>query len=144
MLEKRKNLVLERMYELGYITEAQKNDSQKEVITFLDDKSNSGKALHFVMYIREYLEEQYGSDVVENGGLKVISTIDYNVQKQLEDIVKEGALANEKKYKASNAAAVAIDPRTGQILAMVGSRDFFDTAIPGQYNIALADRHPLS
>ncbi len=143
-LEKRKNLVLERMYELGYITEAQKNEAQNEKITFLEDTSNSGKALHFVMYIREYLEEQYGSDVVENGGLKVITTIDYNLQKQLEDIVKEGALSNEKKYKASNAAAVAIDPKTGQILAMVGSRDFFDTEIPGQYNIALADRQPGS
>lgn len=144
MLDRRKNLVLQRMYELGYITEAQKNDAQAEVVEFIDDKSSSGKALHFVMYIREYLEEQYGSDVVENGGLKVISTIDYNLQKQLEEIVKEGALANEKKYKASNAAAVAIDPRTGQILAMVGSRDFFDTEIPGQYNIALADRQPGS
>lgn len=143
-LEKRKNLVLERMYELGHITEAEKNASQAEVITFLDNKSNSGKALHFVMYIREYLEEQYGSDVVENGGLKVISTIDYNLQKQMEEIIKEGALSNEKRFKASNAAGVAIDPRTGQILAMVGSRDFFDTDIPGQYNIALADRQPGS
>jgi 1A family penicillin-binding protein len=143
-LEKRKNLVLERMYELGYITEAQKNASQAESIAFQEDNSNSGKALHFVMYIREYLEQQYGSDVVENGGLKVITTIDYPMQKQLEDIVKEGALANEKKYKATNAAAVAIDPKTGQILAMVGSRDFFDTEIPGQYNVALADRQPGS
>jgi penicillin-binding protein 1C len=143
-LEKRKNLVLERMYELGYITEAEKNTSQAETANFQLDVSNSGKALHFVMYIREYLEQQYGDDAVQNGGLKVITTIDYNLQKQLEDIVKQGALENEKKYKATNAAAVAIDPKTGQILAMVGSRDFFDTEIPGQYNIALADRQPGS
>ena len=143
-LEKRKNLVLERMYELGYITEAQKNASQAETVAFIQDATNSGKALHFVMYIREYLEEQYGEDVVQNGGLKVITTIDYNIQKQLEDIVKQGALENAKKFKATNAAAVAIDPKTGQILAMVGSRDFFDTDIPGQYNIALAERQPGS
>lgn len=143
-LEKRKNLVLEKMYELGYITEAQKNASQSETVAFIQDNSNSGKALHFVMYIREYLEQQYGEDVVQNGGLKVVTTIDYNLQKQLEDIVKQGALDNAKKYRATNAAAVAIDPHTGQILSMVGSRDFFDTEIPGQYNIALAERQPGS
>lgn len=143
-LEKRKNLVLERMYELGYITEAEKNNSQAEKAVFDRDLTNSGKALHFVMYIREYLEEQYGDDVVQNGGLKVVTTIDYTIQKQLEDIVKEGAMENTRKFKATNAAAVAIDPRTGQILAMVGSRDFFDTDIPGQYNIATAERQPGS
>ncbi len=143
-LEKRKNLVIERMFELGYITEAEKNASQAEVLSFEKDVSDSGKALHFVMYIREYLEEQYGDDMIQNGGLKVITTLDYNLQKQLEEIVKTGALENDRKFKASNAAAVAIDPRTGQILSMVGSRDFFDTQIPGQYNIALAERQPGS
>lgn len=143
-LEKRKNLVLERMYELGYITEAEKNSAQAEKTVFDRDLTNSGKALHFVMYIREYLEQQYGDDIVQNGGLKVITTIDYPLQKQLEEIVKEGAIENARKFKATNAAAVAIDPRTGQILAMVGSRDFFDTDIPGQYNITTAERQPGS
>lgn len=143
-LERRKNLVLSRMYELGYITEEEKEASQKEVVTFERDATNNGKALHFVMYIREYLEEKYGVDMVQNGGLKVITTIDYNLQEQFEQIVKEGALANEKKYKAKNSALVAIDPKTGQILSMVGSRDFFDTEIPGQYNITTALRQPGS
>lgn len=143
-LEKRKNLVLERMYELGYITLEQKKIAQKETVTFDKDLSNSGKALHFVMYIKDYLVDKYGEDVVQNGGLKVISTIDYDLQKKLEDIVKEGALENEKKFKAKNAALVAIDPKTGQILSMVGSRDFFDTEIPGQYNITTAARQPGS
>ena len=143
-LEKRKNLVLEKMFELGYITKEQKNASQKERVVFNKDVSNSGKALHFVMYIREYLEEKYGVDVVQNGGLKVITTIDYSLQEQFEKIVKEGALANEKKYKAKNSALVAIDPKNGQILSMVGSRDFFDTDIPGQFNITTASRQPGS
>lgn len=143
-LEKRKNLVLERMYELGHITEEEKNTAQSEKVVFDRNESNNGKALHFVMYIREYLEQEYGDDLVENGGLKVITTVDYNIQKQLEEIVKEGALENTRKFKATNAAAVAIDPRTGQILAMVGSRDFFDTQIPGQYNITVAERQPGS
>lgn len=144
LLEKRKNLVLERMYELGYITEDEKNNSQKEVLTFEQDVTSSGKALHFIFYLREYLEEKYGKDVVENGGLKVISTIDYDLQKEFETIVKEGALENEKKFQARNAALVAIDPKTGQIISMVGSRDFFDKEIPGQYNIATALRQPGS
>ncbi|MBP6949090.1 MAG: penicillin-binding protein [Candidatus Pacebacteria bacterium] len=144
ILEKRKNLVLQRMFELGYITSAEKNASQNETVTFERDLSNSGKALHFVMYIKEYLVEKYGEDVVQNGGLKVITTIDYDMQKKLEEIVKEGAFINEKKFKARNAAAIASDPRTGQILSMVGSRDFFDTEIPGQFNITTALRQPGS
>lgn len=143
-LEKRKNLVLRRMFELGYITEEEKNKSQEEFIVFEKKEQNSGKALHFVMYIRDYLEEKYGLDEVLNGGLKVTTTIDYELQKQFEEIVKEGALENAKKFDAKNAALVAIDPKSGQILAMVGSRDFFDTEIPGQYNIALASRQPGS
>jgi 1A family penicillin-binding protein len=143
-LEARKNLVLQRMYELGHITKEQMTASQKEQVVFEKDVSNSGKAMHFVMYIREYLEEKYGIDMVQNGGLKVITTIDYTLQKQFEDIVKEGALENMKKYKASNSALVAIDPKTGQILGMVGSRDFFDTEISGQFNIATAFRQPGS
>ncbi len=143
-LEKRKNLVLQRMYELGHITLEQKNFSQKESVAFEKDVSNTGKALHFVMYIREYLETKYGIDVVQNGGLKVITTIDYSLQESFEKIVKDGALENEKKYKAKNSALVAIDPKTGQILSMVGSRDFFDTDIPGQFNITTAERQPGS
>lgn len=143
-LEKRKNLVLQRMYDLGYITLEQKEASQKERVVFEKDISNSGKAMHFVMYIREYLEEKYGVDMVQNGGLKVITTLDYNLQQQFEQIVKDGAYENAKKYKAKNSALVAIDPRNGQILGMVGSRDFFDTEIPGQYNIATALRQPGS
>ncbi|MBP6948471.1 MAG: PBP1A family penicillin-binding protein [Candidatus Pacebacteria bacterium] len=143
-LEKRKNLVLQRMFELGYITNQEKKQAQEERVIFERDASNSGKALHFVMYIREYLENKYGEDVVQNGGLKVITTIDYDLQNKLETIVKEGALENEKKFKARNAALVASDPKTGQIIAMVGSRDFFDTEIPGQFNITTASRQPGS
>lgn len=143
-LEKRKNLVLEKMYESGYITEEEKLRAQSERVSFENNPTNNGKALHFVFYIREYLEQKYGKDVVENGGLKVISTIDYDLQKEFEIRVKEGALANEAKFKAENAALVAIDPQTGQILSMVGSRDFFDKDIPGQFNIATAFRQPGS
>lgn len=143
-LEKRKNLVLEKMFESGYITEEEKIASQQEIVEFEQSASSNGKALHFVFYLREYLEQKYSKEIVENGGLKVISTIDYDLQKEFEVRVKEGALANDAKFKAENAALVAIDPQTGQILSMVGSRDFFDKEIPGQYNIATAFRQPGS
>lgn len=143
-LDKRKNLVLQRMQDLGYLTESEKITAQNEVVSFETSVSGGGKALHLVMYVREYLENKYGVDVVQNNGLKVITTIDYPLQKQMEDIVKEGAILNEKKFNAKNAALVAIDPRTGQILSMVGSRDFFDKEIDGQYNIATASRQPGS
>lgn len=144
LLENRKNLVLQKMFENGYITKEQMELSQNEKITFERDVSNSGKALHFVMYVREYLEEKYGVDTVLNGGLKVTTTLNYDLQTKLEEIAKEGALSNEKKFNAKNISAVAIDPKTGQILSMVGSRDFFDKEIPGQYNIATALRQPGS
>jgi 1A family penicillin-binding protein len=143
-LEARKNLVLQRMFDLGYISADEKKAAQAEVVDFNKDVSNNGKALHFVMYVREYLEQKYGADAVQNGGLKVITTLDYPLQEQLENIVRNGALENDKKFKASNAALVAIDPHTGNILSMIGSRDFFDTAIPGQFNVATAERQPGS
>lgn len=143
-LEKRKNRVLQKMYELGYITNEEVKIAQKENALFEKDLSNSGKALHFVMYVREYLEEKYGVDMVQNGGLKVITSLDYTLQQQFEEIVRTGALENAKKFKAKNSALVAIDPKTGQILGMVGSRDFFDTEIPGQFNITTALRQPGS
>lgn len=145
MLENRKNIVLKSMYELNMINDSQYEDALKEKINFRTVSDNSGKALHFVFYVREYLENKYGKDMVENGGLKVITTLDYDMQKQAEEIVKRGALANETKFKARNAALVAIDPKTGQILSMVGSRDYFDKSIDGSFNITTsAMRQPGS
>src|SRR3989338_869080 len=102
------------------------------------------KAPHFVFFIKDYLEKRYGEDVVENGGLKVTTTLDYGLQEKGEKITKEGALANEKNWNGENAGLVAIDPKTGQILTMVGSRDYFDKNIDGNYNIATALRQPGS
>lgn len=143
-LEKRKNTVLMRMHELGYITEDEMTKSEQEVIAFTSPNISDGTGLHFVFYVRDYLEQKYGEDAVLNGGLRVITTLDYNLQKNLEDIVKVGALDNAKVNNASNSALVAIDPRTGQILSMVGSRDFFDKTIDGQFNVATAPRQPGS
>ena len=96
-----------------------------------------------MFYIEQYLEDKYGPDAV-NQGLNVITTLDTDLQHAAETTVNKYALANEKQFNASNAALVAIDPKTGQILAMVGSRDYFDTEIQGNFNVALASRQPGS
>jgi membrane peptidoglycan carboxypeptidase len=110
----------------------------------LSRESSNGKAFHFVFYVKKYLEDKYGKDVVENGGLKVITTLNWDYQKEGEIIIKEGALKNASRFGAENSAMVTTDPKTGQILAMVGSRDYFDTQIDGKYNIATALRQPGS
>lgn len=143
-LENRKNFVLEKMFKGGMITEQERNDAQTEVVEFERQEEFGIKAPHFVMYIREQLELKYGKEVVEEGGLKVITTIDWDLQKEAEEIVKKHALANEEKYDAENGAVVAIDPKTGQILTMVGSRNYFDEDIDGNFNIATAERQPGS
>ena len=142
-LDARKNLVLERMLTLGYITKEQHDEARAEVVAFNPMQNSSIIAPHFVFYIRELLEEKYGADVVTQG-LKVVTTIDAELQHTAESIVYQYALENEQRFNASNAALVAIDPKTGQILAMVGSRNYFDTGIEGNFNVAVARRQPGS
>lgn len=142
-LDERKNQVLDRMKHLGYITEEQYEEARNEVVAFNPQQNSSIIAPHFVFYIRQQLEEKYGADVVTQG-LKVITTLDAELQHTAESIVYQYALENERRFNASNAALVAIDPKTGQILSMVGSRSYFDTGIEGNFNVALAARQPGS
>lgn len=143
-LDERKNLVLFRMKEIGFITEQEHEQAKNEEVVFVPQEMGGIKAPHFVFFIEEYLEKKYGAEAVAQGGLRVTTTLDYELQEKAEKIVKEGALQNEKDWGGSNAGLVAIDPKTGQILTMVGSRDYFDEAIDGNYNIATAQRQPGS
>lgn len=142
-LEARKNLVLSRMHTLGFIDDAAYTDAQKEQVTFASAGQNAIIAPHFVFYILNQLKQTYGQNALVSG-LRVITTLDADLEAKAESIVRTYALQNATKFNASNAALVAVAPQTGQILAMVGSRDFFDTAIDGQYNSALALRQPGS
>ncbi len=143
LLDARKDLVLARMNALGYISDDEYAKAKKEKVAFNPQQNGSIIAPHFVFYIEEYLEEKYGPDMV-NQGLHVVTTLDTDLQHAAETTVYEYAIANQQKYNASNAALVAIDPKTGQILSMVGSRDYFDEAVQGSYNAALAFRQPGS
>ena len=142
-LDIRKNLVLERMRILGFIDEAAYALAKAEKVSFSSTGQNAIIAPHFVFYILNQLEEKYGAASLMSG-LKVITTLDADLEVKAESIVNRYALENVTKFKATNASLVAIDPPTGQILAMVGSRGFFDKKIDGQYNATLSLRQPGS
>ena len=144
LTDARKDLVLSEMFKQERITEEEYNTAKAEVVEFLPQSRFSIKAPHFVFYVREYLEQKYGADVVESGGLRVITTLDYDLQQKAEEVVYKHAIENEELWNASNAGLVAMDPKTGEILTMVGSRNYFDEEIDGKYNIATAKRQPGS
>lgn len=139
----RKDYILKIMHEQGYITEQEKNAAQSYDIEFAKPETNI-EAPHFVMYVRSLLAETYGEKTIEQGGLKIYTTIDWDLQKKAESIVKEKINEYGEQHQATNASLVSIDPKTGQILAMVGSYDFFNSDIDGQVNIALSNRQPGS
>ncbi|MEK9184739.1 MAG: transglycosylase domain-containing protein, partial [Patescibacteria group bacterium] len=144
-LERRKNLVLQKMLDNGLATKDEYDKAKLEKVIFQDKNNTIGiKAPHFVFFVRDYLNEKYGDQAVLENGYKVTTTLDYTLQQKAEEIIKKDALNNAKNFNASNAALVAIDPQTGQILTMVGSRDYFDKEIDGKYNIATAHRQPGS
>jgi len=141
----RKNRSLQQMAKLGYITQ---EEAEAAVAEKTLDKVQSQKdiiaAPHFVMYVKDYLSQKYGENAIESMGLKVYTTLDWDKQSQAQQIVHDQAIENQKKWKAENAALVAMDPKTGQILTMVGSRDYFDKSIDGQVNVAIRERQPGS
>lgn len=139
----RKDYVLKLMAEQGYISEEEKELAQAEEIIFNGQETNI-TAPHFVMYIKDILTAKYGEKMVEQGGLKIYTTLDLEKQKIAEEVIKEKTENYEKNYKASNASLVALDPKTGQILVMVGSRDYFDDKIDGQVNVSIRNRQPGS
>ena len=135
-LEERKNVVLRRMHDLEFITTEEYEAAKAETVIFDSAASNGIKAPHFVFYIQELLEETYGTEAMITGGYTIVTTLDYDLQKKAEELALQYATQNEKKYNASNTALVALDPNTGQILSMVGSRNYFDKEIDGAYNVA--------
>lgn len=144
-LKARQEMALKKMSEQGYITEQQYKDAASvDILSKISPFREKIDAPHFVMYVKEYLEKKYGRQATEEEGLRVYTTLDWDKQQVAEKAVKEGADSNMKKYWATNASLVAMDPKTGQILAMVGSKDYFDKTIDGQVNVSTRDRQPGS
>ncbi len=143
--EKAKNrqvLVLQRMRELKMITEEEYNKALEEPLVY-STTSNDIRAPHFVFYLRDKLYEDYGVEKVQKGGLKVVSTLDLDMQTFAENQVKT-EMDKLVKLGVSNGAALITEPKSGQILAMVGSKDYFDDTIGGKFNVTTAQRQPGS
>jgi 1A family penicillin-binding protein len=124
----KKDVVLQRMKELGYITDAQFQDAKNEKITFAESTA-SIKAPDFVMYVKKYLDDKYGEDYLKEKGLRVYTTLDYELQQYAEQVIKDSDAANMAK-NANNAAMVVINPKTGEILTLIGSKDYFADPFP--------------
>ncbi len=141
----RQRLVLSELVKDGVVDQAQADAAKAvDILARLSPSRDPIKAPHFVFTIRDQLVQKYGDTLVERGGLRVVTTLDPKLQTIAEEEVTAGAAKNEKNHHADNAALVAVDPKTGQVLAMVGSRDFFDTAHDGNFNVATAVRNPGS
>lgn len=142
LAKKRQEGVLKRMVEDGYITKEQAQRALREKLNFKLQKEEI-KAPHFVLYIKELLTQKYGENTVERGGLQVLTSLDWGIQNFAQEAVAS-EVAKLKNLRVGNGAALVIKPPTGEILAMVGSRDYFDTENDGNVNVALAERQPGS
>ena len=138
----RQLVVLQLMVKHGYITQAQADIAAAEPLHY-HAAPTVFEAPHFVMYVRSLLEDRYTRQQLYEGGLRVYTSLDLDEQHQAETIVAN-RLATIKADNANNAAVVVLDPKTGEILAMVGSANFDDDAIQGQINMALTARQPGS
>lgn len=152
----RQREVLQAMHSSGYISTQQMKDAEAEKLTFRTTQNEVGfEAPHFVLYVKQLLEQQFGQKMVEEGGLHVTTTLDNNLQDQVQQIVKD-QISGLGKYDVGNGAAVVMDSKTSQILAMVGSKDYFGESAPAgctpgsncvfepNFNAAIAPRQPGS
>ncbi|KKP88896.1 MAG: Penicillin-binding protein, 1A family [Berkelbacteria bacterium GW2011_GWA2_35_9] len=138
----RKDRVLDDMVKMSYVTQEEADTAKKDKISFVP-KKDSILAPHFVFYIQELLEEKYGKELVSQGGLKVTTTLDLDVQGKAQQAIDDNTKKLDR-YDATNASLVAIKPGTGEVLAMVGSKDYFNNDIQGQVNITTSQRQPGS
>jgi penicillin-binding protein 1C len=141
-LKKRKDYLLLKLKEKGWIDEKEYSLALNEEIKITKTKYAGMIAPHFVIEVLNELKNKFPN--LEEVNLKVISTLDYDLQKIAEKAVIDGAKRNKEKYGGSNAALMAIDPKTGEVLALVGSKDFFDETIDGQVNVPFRSRQPGS
>jgi len=158
LLKERRNLVLSMMKEQKMITDEEYEDAIKVPIILEGDlvpedfvqgifppsiikkRISKIEAPHFVFWVKEALVEMFGEKQLLEGGYKIYTSIDLEIQKLAEGVLRKHKDTNIKSAGANNGAIVAIEPRSGEILAMVGSLDYYDSSIDGQYNVAVAYR----
>lgn len=142
--KERTKYVLRRMREDKYITADQEKQAVEELenIKFQEQKINI-EAPHFTLQVKRLLEDKYGKDMVAEGGLRVYTSLDLDIQNKVQDIVKT-EVDKLSRAKVGNGAAMVTNPKTGEIIAMVGSKDYFAKDYDGQFNVTLSPRQPGS
>ena len=155
-LAARADFALNRMKELGFIDDSEYRDAVNERVKFSGSCFQKIVAPHFVIEVRDILNERFGEDFVEKEGYKVTTTLNADIQKNAEDIVKKYSEQIKENFNANNISVVAIDPKTGSVLAMVGSKDYFGKSYPDgcaagisclfdpQVNVSIMKRQPGS
>ncbi|HUQ84883.1 MAG TPA: transglycosylase domain-containing protein [Candidatus Limnocylindrales bacterium] len=139
--KKRQKEILRKMYDQKYISKTERDKALAQTLKF-QKITNPIKAPHFVFYVKDLLVKKYGQQVVEQGGLKVITSLDLNTQNFAQATVAS-EVAQLTSYSVGNGGALVTNPGTGEILAMVGGKDYFD-AKEGNVNITIANRQPGS
>ena len=137
----RQKTVLKRMVEDGYISQEKADETKGEELKFAEPERL--KAPHFALWVKEQLAEKYGDVVVEQGGLRVTTTLDLELQELAQETIAE-EVAKLEKYNVGNGATLATKPETGEVLAMVGSKDYFAKDEDGKVNIIFSQRQPGS
>ena len=143
-LKIRRDYILQRLKEENWITEKEYYLALNEEIKIVKTKYAGMIAPHFVIEVINNLKNNFPKLNLEEANLKIITTLDIDLQKIAEKAVFEGAERNKQKYGGNNAALMAINPKTGEVLALVGSKDFFDESIDGQVNVPFRPRQPGS
>ena len=141
-LLQRKDLLLDRMRQVGYITKDEAEKAKQEKINFAKDIT-SIKAPDLVMYVKKYLEEKYGEDYLKEKGLKVYTTLDYDLQQYAEKVIKNADKTNISRG-ANNAAMVVVDPKTGEILTLIGSKDYFADPYPETGSVVFDPKYDVA
>jgi len=134
--------VLRRMVEDKYITKEEAEKAFAEPVHFVAPRV-AIRAPHFVMYVKDLLEKKYGPRLVEHGGLRVVTSLDVTTQEKAQDIVAQ-QIAGLTRLNVGNGAALITNPKTGEIYAMVGSKNYFDVASEGNVNLVTSIRQPGS
>lgn len=140
--KERQKLVLHRLTQEGFITEQESQKASEEELHFIPQRIDIS-APHFVMYVKELLVRKYGERMVEDGGLEVKTSLDLKIQEQTQKIVSE-EIEKLKNLRIGNGAALVTTPKTGEILAMVGSHNYFDLEYDGNVNVTIRPRQPGS
>jgi len=142
LAQKRQHLVLEKMVENNFITLEKAEKIKEEKLNFASPGTKI-LAPHFVFYVKEKLVEKYGQAVVEQGGLRVKTTLDWEIQNFAQETAAS-EVAKLKRHNVTNAGVLVTQPKTGEILAMIGSKDYFAEDIDGKFNVTTAMRQPGS